>query len=360
MLKLQKFIKENNNWEEVLAAKPYSIKISRQDGYINFVYSQIESDFSIDLVQECRGLILRESDKNAVCVPFFKFFNVQEPHAHKIDWDSAVVQEKIDGSIIKVWFDNGVWHVSTNGTISAKTANVSNGLFEYATFYDLFMEACKINNFKFDKLDKNYTYMFELISKFNKVVVYHKNIDILHIGTRCNKTFKEQNVDIGIRKPKIYPLKCLDECLNLAKELPFDNEGYVVVDKNFNRIKIKSYAYVRAHRLLNNGILTTLKFIELIKMNEQHELLGYYPEYKKNIDEIEKKVNFVAKDIECKLSEIKKQTFETQKDFALAVKDLPFYGFYFAWKKNENLTAKEWLWGLTSDRIEQAVFSEAK
>lgn len=45
MLELQKFIKENRNWEELLAAAPYNLNISHKDNLVLFKYSQVDSDF---------------------------------------------------------------------------------------------------------------------------------------------------------------------------------------------------------------------------------------------------------------------------------------------------------------------------
>ena len=34
-------------------------------------------------------------------------------------------KKKIDGSLIKLWYDNNDWHISTNGTINAYEAEVN-------------------------------------------------------------------------------------------------------------------------------------------------------------------------------------------------------------------------------------------
>lgn len=95
MLKLITFIRENVDWEERLSKAPYHIHINRSDGLIIFSYG-VEADFGIDVVRECRGIILDETDGyNPVCVPFFKFVNYGEPYADNIDWNTARVQEKI-------------------------------------------------------------------------------------------------------------------------------------------------------------------------------------------------------------------------------------------------------------------------
>jgi tRNA splicing ligase len=53
------------------------------------------------VVQECRGLILDESANwRIVAFPYTKFFNYGEEHAASIDWSTACVQEKLDGSLM--------------------------------------------------------------------------------------------------------------------------------------------------------------------------------------------------------------------------------------------------------------------
>ena len=86
-----------------------------------FKYNQIESDFEYQLVREARGIILREKVWKVVCRPFDKFFNYGEQFSdvRLIDWEHVYVQQKVDGSLIKIWYDFGRWHISTNGSIDA-------------------------------------------------------------------------------------------------------------------------------------------------------------------------------------------------------------------------------------------------
>ena len=118
------FCYTHDNWEELLTQEPYNLKISEDGPYVMFKYNQISSDFNNPIVREARGIIFRKGQwNNPVCWRFNKFFNVQEPNAAKIDWSTAFVSEKIDGSIIGVWWD-GDWKISTNGTIDAFKAEL--------------------------------------------------------------------------------------------------------------------------------------------------------------------------------------------------------------------------------------------
>jgi hypothetical protein len=80
----------------------YSLCERRHSQFPNLVllnYSQINSPMNEPIVQECRGLILDEADNwRVVCRPYDKFFNYGEPNAVEVDWGTASVYEKLDGS----------------------------------------------------------------------------------------------------------------------------------------------------------------------------------------------------------------------------------------------------------------------
>lgn len=122
MLNLQTFIHNNPNWRELITRPTYCFKVSEKGDLICFKYSQIDSDFNEPLVRECRGIILEKDTWNVVAYPFNKFFNFGEEYADNIDWESAVVETKEDGSLIKIYFYNDEWKIATNGTIDAEDA----------------------------------------------------------------------------------------------------------------------------------------------------------------------------------------------------------------------------------------------
>ena len=83
-MELIKFLKENDNWRELLSQSPYCLSIKEKDNYAIFKYNQLESDMSLKIVQESRGVIIDLNDYTVACRAFDKFFNVQEPHAAKL------------------------------------------------------------------------------------------------------------------------------------------------------------------------------------------------------------------------------------------------------------------------------------
>lgn len=347
MLKLVEYILGNPKWETDLALKPYCIKIKRKDNFIMFNYNQIESNFSHELVRECRGIILEDVTFKPVCVPFFKFFNYGEKHSADIDWSSAKVEEKVDGSLIKMWYYDSEWRISTNGTIDANDAQLSSDVCDYlGSFEDLFMVAINDIDLTDEILNKNYTYMFELISPINRIVVPYSSTSIVHIGTRNNETLEEIDVDIGVKKPKRYNLRTLEDCIETATQMPFSEEGYVVVDKNYNRIKIKSPAYVTAHYLKNNNVITKSRIIDVMKIQESSEFLNYFPEYKKAFWEIEKRIETFISIMDEKILFAENNFFKDMgRDiFALYAKKTQCPSMMFNWYDGKCEDARIWLW----------------
>lgn len=355
---LTEFLKTHNNWEELLSEPPYSVKIKRDGGYVIFLYNQLFSDFTSGLVRECRGVILEEATLKPVCVPFYKFGNYGESYVPPIDWNCARVQEKIDGSLIKLWYDNGAWHVSTNGTINAYAAELERtDLFEencpYKSYGDLFEAASKKAGLDYGSLDKNNTYMFELVSPYNKVIVLYDELEIYHIGTRNNLTLAEEDLDIGVKKPRQFSINSLESCIEHAKNLPSDKEGYVVVDKYYNRVKVKNPVYVALHHLKNNGDVNLSNFISIVRKNEIEEYVTYFPEFASKIYGCKRQIESIIQQLEDNVRDLSQKVFPSQKDFALEVKDMFLCRYYFEWFKDNGLTAKEWLWRMTDDKIKK-------
>ena len=87
------------------------IKVKQHSLYpelYHFSYDQLESPKDNPIVKECRGLILNSKDNWAVVAyPFNRFANHGESWSAEVDWDSVRVQEKVDGSLMVVWFYDG-------------------------------------------------------------------------------------------------------------------------------------------------------------------------------------------------------------------------------------------------------------
>lgn len=287
-------------WKENLAELGIDTKVT--DNLAIFNYG-IGCDFSNPLVQEARGIIIDINTLDVVCFPFRKFGNYGESYADKIDWASARVQEKVDGSIMKLYFYNGKWNLATNGTIDAY-ANVGTYSTKGKTFGKLFDIGAEDAGLDYSRLDPAYTYIFELVSPECPIVIQYPKTTIYHLGTRCNETGIEIVTDIGIKKPKEYHLNSLEDCIASAKMMNENagldaliGEGYVVVDKNWRRIKVKSPDYLQAHYCNTYTNPTDRRLLSIIRNNDVEEICTYFPAFREKVDEFLRKYNLVRQEI---------------------------------------------------------------
>lgn len=328
------------------------ISVIKHEGYTRLYYNLIAgADFNDYETCLCRGITFNEQGK-IVCCPFVKFGNYGEGYVPDIDWASARVLEKLDGSLIMLWFDNNFWHISTSKNINAFDAPV--GIIN-STFGELFVEAMIKQGLIYATLNPDYTYMFELTSPYNKVVVPYEKTEIWHIGTRDNITLREVEVNIGIQKPKEYPVSSLEECINAAAAL-CDNgikEGFVVVDKYYNRIKVKSPLYISLHHTHNNGQISRKDILSLIFNREEGEYLTYFPEKTIIINRYKEKIMKIVDLMEAELYKYKEHLVKmARKDVAIFIKDMftiPDFGFVNLYK-NE-ICAWDYLQKLSVDAI---------
>lgn len=287
--KICQLIDANPNWEEVMDKLYPDIKRMKASSlstdtdylakcpYVMFKYG-IGARFNDPVVQEARGIIINVETKEVVAWPFRKFGNYDESYADEIDWSTAMVQEKIDGSLIQLWWDEFLnrWSWSTSGTIYAEYAPIDSC--EVKNFKELIMRAegystiVDFMNGKIPKLDKDTTYLFELTSPYNiGTVIPYEKTQLYHIGQRNKKTGKESEILLpGIQWPFKYPIiESLEECIEMLSNLEkinndWDIEGFVVCDANFNRIKVKAGFYKIAKHINDPNNTKTIK--RVIKM----------------------------------------------------------------------------------------------
>lgn len=274
---------------DALTKAPYSLKIVEDNGFYLFKYNMIASDFSLREVQDARGSIFAKSANGQwfyVCRPFDKFFNYGEAFAATIDWASAFCSEKVDGSIMKVWFYNSVWHLSTNGTVDAFTAGVNDS--GSKTFGQIFERVLgmSIQDFGDSYLNSDYTYIFELTSPETRVVIpYDDGIYLLAIRNNVTGEYAPWNftsMPASVSYPKVFNLNSLDDVLKVVLVMSKDEEGIVVADKFGNRVKVKSPEYLAAHHLRGNVALNPEKVIKMLQNASLDDYMAYFNDEQSN------------------------------------------------------------------------------
>ena len=274
------------------------------------------------IIMKCRGLVLRE-DGVVLNYPFNRFFNPHEMESIVLDWKTANIQEKFDGSLICHFWVKDHWEITTRGSFYPN--DYAGAEFD-VWFKELFTG--------FDLLDKNICYMFELITDRNKIVTWYDESFVVLIGARNLRTLQELSQTeldsiaetLNVRRPKKYNMRNLEECKALFKTLREDEEGLVAVDKNFNRLKIKQDTYLQLSKIkmLNNDDI--LDYVRG-KTELDGELLQKDQKVLSRVEEIREEWAELQRFIEQTFNELK--TLPTRKEFALHALKFPFKGFLF-------------------------------
>jgi len=253
-----------------------------------------------------RGLVIHKSGKVA-SAPFFRFFNYGEPTAATVEFANSDVLEKLDGSLVGVFFPNGdldnpVWHFRSLISAHQKDRDFAiKGFVLNEGEYPLLMEVKpfleQINFKKAVGFDVgNFCFMFEFVSRANAVITKYdeQQYGLYLTGARYIPSLYELDEDaldalarvIGVRRPRRWSADSYEEVTAMMGNFSKDYEGFVVRDRTTgHRIKIKSEDYLKRHRLL-----TKLNYKNLIPLyfdGERSEIEAYFPQTKAIFDEIE-------------------------------------------------------------------------
>lgn len=358
---LEEFIKNENNWIEKLKNVPYSLKTIQQfpinENWYLLMYNLFESDLSNPIVKQCRGSVVEVIENNGerevkvICAPFLKFFNWNEEHSdfHKIDWSNVTVFDKRDGQICKMFKYEGVDYWLTNGStglntpLDYTTASINN-------YKDLVAKALmepyigkdsednvSYSQYSFNanldwvkKVPDGYTLMFELTSPQNRIIVKYDKIKISLIGCRDNEgneiTVEKAKELFGIPydTPKVFKdIDTMDNALDLLSKMNgLEQEGIVICDNNFNRVKVKCDSYLRLKFV--RGCDTPKNIFSLVINEDYDDILpvaydGLKEKILKQIEDLNSmfKLLNALKDH----AKITSNLFKSRKEFALWVQE---------------------------------------
>lgn len=327
-----------------------AIRVDEDPRLVLLNYHQIDSPKSHPIVTECRGLVVEKESWRVVSFPFRRFFNYGElPEATKrFDFGKAALTEKIDGSLISLFFYRGEWRVCTRGKIDAG-GEVG---FSEMTFRDLFQSTTERYPDFWAKLDPERGYYFELVSPENRVVTPYREQELYLLTVRHRTTWREVGRDeleviaseLGVRIPRLISFRDEKQVLELARTLETLDEGFVAVDysgldddgMSFRRLKIKNPSYVAIAHLKDSAANSLRSIVHLVATGEEAEFLSYFPEFAKYVAPVKKKHDEFMAELKATWSELEarwaglERTGENTKAFALLVKDRPDSAALFA------------------------------
>lgn len=324
----------NSTPEQALAklTEEFGIKVSSyEDSLFVLNYDQIKSPKTHSITKECRSLVVYVTFVGDINYPEFevvsrsfdRFYNAGEvAFPHKIEKMTA--HEKMDGSLVTVWFDDsldGEWKYRTRSMIMPE--NEINAWDR--TWKDLIETSLGWDEpYRLASLQKDMDYIFEVTGEENRVVVRYpedRKATLLAMRDKSGKYMPDTHVDYAAKlrgwlRPRRYEFDSLEHIQEAAANLPNLEEGYVMYYKGKPIGKIKNPAYVAAHHLRGEG-LNPKRCLDLVLMGEIEEYIAVFPEDAQKLTRHRDLLQRTIRTLNLLFAEHSHLT--NQKDFALAV-----------------------------------------
>lgn len=295
---------------------------------------------------QCRGLILHKETGEIIARPFKKFFNYEEIIANrdKLPNEIPKVYSKFDGSLgILYWYNNEPY-IATRGSFDSKQAI-------WATN---FINKPDIINWV-NKLDKEYTHLFEIIYPENKIVINYNFNGLIHLASIDKKTGKSIAPDSDFPITTSIPFTSFEELKNLNVK---NEEGFVLhYEQSDFRCKIKFDDYIKLHKIITG--LSVIGIWEMLKENKN-------PITEEIPDEMFNWINKIVVDLKNQFTSIEKESisvlkkvknYKTRKEQAIEiVKYKKISGVVFALLDNNNY--KQIIWKMLKPKNIQTFKTE--
>lgn len=199
-----------------------------------------------------RGLILDEFARYVVATPFPKFFNYGEA----VGQDGGIPDlpfetfEKLDGSLIILFFYKDHWRCATKGSFTSPQARLAQQIIDNQ-WAPLTPMASSLNT--------NHTYLFELIGPDNRIVIRYPESVLVLLGgyNMAGEEYPFDQLQIVAQREGFHLVhryssyQHLSDLIVQQPTLPADREGFVVRFANGHRLKIKGDEYCRIHRVIS-------------------------------------------------------------------------------------------------------------
>jgi T4 RnlA family RNA ligase len=252
----------------------------------------------VDVTLHCRGLVL-DDRYQPIARPLPKFFNLSEYQGTLPD-GVPQIYEKLDGSLIILFYYQGQWEVASRGSFTSEQAQMARVL---ATDYRADL----------DRLDREYTYLFEIIYPSNRIVVNYGSsqrlVLLAAVHTQTGVELDHTQVN-WIDRAQTYLATTLPDWLKSIERTQSEltnQEGFILKWPNGFRLKYKLADYVRLHRIITG--IQAKDIWECLSQNQSLEqFLDAVP------DEFYNWVKATKLELETKYREIETECQQTFRD----------------------------------------------
>lgn len=305
--------------------------------------AQFESKWNA-VTENCRGLIY-DDEANIVARPWRKFHNLGQVNLPTDFFDGKVeITDKVDGSLGIMYWDGQNFSLATKGSFASEQAIHGTKVLRERYLKDMLVPG-------YDWL-YNYTILFEIVYKSNRIVLDYGDMDDLvllgmvetHLGYYYGPT--EAAGTINWKGPVAETFK-YENVSDMLGHMDRPNaEGYVIRRGNF-LVKAKQPDYVELHRVVTN--LSERKVWEAMAAGRFNELVEIVPdEWHEWLHDVHRRItkefNDLRQDVVMEFGAIRWALPEdaTRKQFAMAAKRSKYANFLFLLLDGRNIDPVVW------------------
>jgi hypothetical protein len=279
----------------VLHKQPYHLKYTldktRPDLFL--IHTTPLSDQNDPVVQECNGIIMNKSRLEIVSWGLEKLIEKEPEFLSTLNGypENFGINESDDGTMLKLFFYNDEWLLSTNKRIDASRVKWSSD----KSFRDLAFSGNGASVLEIlDKLEKDYTYVFILLSPDNHNVIKYDAVNLVYLGKRNmnDHVFYKPVETETLASLCILPNKISlqDACIALELNNNTSKRGLIIESNNY-RYKI-DYPWFKFSESLRKNLRGLRN--SYLANNPQSRLLFkiYFPDF--DTTSVEKELNDLA------------------------------------------------------------------
>lgn len=300
---------QNKSFEDLFNDK--NVYVKKEENYI--LINSKNKNF--EHYNFCNGDIFCTDTNKFVCVNMNKMKDITfEELKNMFNDEDSVIEYCEDGTVIRVFYDSQKgWRFSTNKCIDAFNSYWTSSKSFGEMFDDMFCDQM------YDVLNEEYTYIFILRHKDNRIVIEHNNNELVYVMKINNNTKQEdytndfenyKNIKTIVKINNIkdmtgHPIEFIKFDINndWDKIKRNDKRGIIIrkFNKNtnsFDRFKYEFEEYKNISKIRGNVPSITKRYIQLYKNKEmQKQLKIHYSKINAMFDVIDEKFNVIVNDL---------------------------------------------------------------
>lgn len=336
---------------------------ARFPGVVQLRYTTRSRPIDHPVVRQCRGLILdAASDFAVLAYPFDRFFDSRDAASRsaELDWSSARVHDKLDGSLAILYWHRDRWNVASSRRPDARGAMCQRAPGGAIAFETLFWDIWRHNGLALPPPPGpgvgRRCFLFELTSWRHPIVVRYPGEALTLIGARDLDTLQElepgpvaaeydwpcaawrslssvirpdggpgdesnggpggePDIDLDGMDPAEIERRVRRAAATLDGSLV---EGFVVCDARFHRVKIKSPDYVSKAWMFplcpSRAAINPRRLLQLVISGAGPEFALYNPSYRDEIRELQRTYDRFCAEVEDLYRTL--EPIEDQREFA--------------------------------------------